>query len=70
MNPLNDYLLAHTRRQFFRAAGLSAGSIALAAMNRDAFGAPTKPGGARVHPALTGLPHFAPKAKQIGRAHV
>ena len=70
MNPLNDYLLAHTRRQFFRAAGLSAGSIALAAMNRDVLGAPTKSGGARVHPALTGLPHFAPKAKRVIYLHM
>ena len=56
MNPLNEFLLAHTRRQFFHAAGLSAGSIALAAMSRNAFGAPTKSKGDRVHPALTGLP--------------
>ncbi|MFA6546855.1 MAG: DUF1501 domain-containing protein, partial [Limisphaerales bacterium] len=70
MNPLHDYLLHQTRRQFFRAAGLSAGSLALAAMSRDAFGAPTKAKGARVHPALAGLPHFAPKAKRLIYLHM
>ena len=70
MNPLHDYLLHQTRRQFFRAAGLSAGSLALAAMSRDAFGAPTKTGGPRVHPMLTGLPHHAPKAKRLIYLHM
>ena len=54
MNPLHDYLLHQTRRQFFRAAGLSAGSLALAAMSRDAAAA--KSSGPRVHPAVDGPP--------------
>ena len=70
MNPLNELLLAHTRRQFFRAAGLSAGSIALASLSREALGAPTKPTGTRVHPALAGLPHHAPKAKRLIYLHM
>ena len=70
MNPLNEFLLAHTRRQFFRAAGLSAGSIALASLSRDALCAPTKSLGARVHPALAGLPHHAPKAKRLIYLHM
>ena len=70
MNPQNEFLLHQNRRQFFRAAGLSAGSIALAAMSRDAFGVPTKSGGPRVHGALTGLPHFAPKAKRLIYLHL
>ena len=70
MNPLNEFLLHQNRRQFFRAAGLSAGSLALAAMTRDAFGAPTKSKGPRVHAGLTGLPHFAPKAKRLIYLHL
>jgi hypothetical protein len=52
------------RRRFLGQSSLGVGSIALAAMSsRARVGATQGPG--QVHPALEGLPHFAPKAKFI-----
>ncbi|MBM3876267.1 MAG: DUF1501 domain-containing protein [Verrucomicrobia bacterium] len=70
MSPLNDYLAHHTRRQFFRSAGLSAGAIALATMESPLAAATKKNGIARVHPALAGLPHIAPKARRLIYLHM
>src|SRR5271170_3333355 len=68
MEPLHSYLERQTRRSFFKSTGLAAGRIALASlmfpdMFRSAQAAATK--AARVHPALPGLPHFAPKARNL-----
>ncbi len=63
MHPLNEYLVNLTRRQFFTAAGLSCGSLAMAMMAR----AEEKP---REHPALPGLPHHKPTAKAIIYLHM
>ncbi|MSU48276.1 MAG: DUF1501 domain-containing protein [Opitutus sp.] len=72
MNPFHDYLNHLTRRQFFSGAGLAMGGVALnwlaprlgaAGLSRDALNA-------RVHPALAGFPHFAPKAKRIIYLHM
>jgi hypothetical protein len=67
MNPLLDFHLQQTRRQFFGQTGLRAGSIALASMmGRDMANAAV----AQVHPPLPGLPHFAPKAKRLIYLHM
>lgn len=67
MSPLQAFLRQQTRRAFFANSGLAAGKIALATMMFPemlrAAAEPTKPG--RVHPALPGLPHFAPKARRL-----
>jgi uncharacterized protein (DUF1501 family) len=71
MNPFTTPFADQTRRQFFSSAGLSAGTIALAAMGvaprtRAADAKPV----ARVHPPLPGLPHHAPKAKRLIYLHM
>ena len=69
MNPLFEYQLQQSRRQFFASAGLSLGGLALGMCQG---GAQTRPPGANapgspitVHPALPGLPHFPGKAKRV-----
>jgi hypothetical protein len=62
---MHSHLL--TRRHFFKSTGLAVGRIALAGMMfpelvRGARAASTV---APAHPALPGLPHFAPKAKRL-----
>jgi hypothetical protein len=67
MNPLQEHLHLLSRRHFFKTTGLAVGRIALAGLMFPELlraGATTK-GGARAHPALPGLPHFAPKAKRL-----
>jgi hypothetical protein len=72
MNPLIDFALQQTRRQFFGDAGLRFGGLALAwlageaGLNR-AYAAPS---GGMVHPPLPGMPHFAPKAKSLIYLHM
>src|SRR5579871_3905186 len=70
MDPIHQYLAHLNRRQFFARTGMAAGGIAMAAM-----GLPFNAGAAsgkveRVHPALPGLPHFAPKAKRVIYLHM
>ncbi len=69
MNPALEYHNHITRRNFFEGAGLKVGGLALAGLmgpNKAAFAKDTK----QVHPALPGLPHFAPKAKRIIYLHM
>jgi hypothetical protein len=71
-NPLRDYLVGQTRRQFFASAGVSAGSIALSGLlGQSAKAAPgeSKNYGSEVHPSIPGLPHFPAKAKRIIYLH-
>lgn len=76
MQPFHDFALQQTRRQFFQAAGLSAGALALNLLGARAFGGShsAAPGavnyGSAVHPALPGLPHFAPTAKRMIYLHM
>ena len=72
MDPLFNYQLAQTRRQFFGHAGLRLGGIALAMMapHARAAGTPTTPTDSRVFPPLPGLPHFPPKAKSLIYLHM
>ena len=69
MDPLLDYHLAQTRRQFFGQVGLRAGSIALASMLGRDF-ASAAPAEGMIHPPMPGLPHFAPKAKRLIYLHM
>jgi hypothetical protein len=75
MNPLFEYHLQQTRRQFFGSTGLRMGGIALASMGLSnaatahaAEASPTPP--SQVHPALPGMPHFKPRAKAIIYLHM
>jgi len=71
MNPLHEFQLSLTRRQFFGQSGLRMGGVALAAMLAQAGGARRlQAGEERMQPALPGLPHFAPKAKSIIYLHM
>jgi hypothetical protein len=70
MQPLFEHQLLQTRRQFFGSTGLRLGGVALASMmGGRAPGAATN-GSGKVHPALPGLPHFAPKAKSLIYLHM
>jgi hypothetical protein len=66
MSVLQEFNRIQSRRAFLVNAGLSAGRIALAGLLAppllSAAGAATS---ARAHPALPGLPHFAPKARRF-----
>src|SRR5437773_5823907 len=55
MNPSQEYGQALTRRHFFGKSALGLGTAALASM---------LPGRAMGAPAMSGVPHFAPKAKR------
>ena len=70
MNPAFEYHQQQSRRQFFQGAGLKVGGIALAQLlGHRALAA--KPAVVDdVHPALPGLPHFAPKAKNLIYLHM
>ena len=65
MNPLEGLRCHQTRRAFFADTGLALGRIALAAMAAPPLLRAAPARGARAHPALPGLPHFAPKARRI-----
>ena len=72
MNPLFEYHLQQSRRQFFGSVGLSLGGLALSmceggGQDRDSSRARL---GTPVHPALPGLPHFPPKAKALIYLHM
>ncbi len=72
MNPLFEFHLQQTRRQFFGNSGLRLGGLALAWLGAQTSGsrllASAAP--ARVHPPLPGLPHFAPRAKSLIYLHM
>jgi hypothetical protein len=67
MNPV-DLQNALARRQFFQGAGVRLGGLALAGLLGTRVNASAND--AKVHPALPGLPHFAPKAKSIIYLHM
>lgn len=61
MNPIHEYGQAITRRHFFGRTGMGLGTAALASL------LPERGNGAEAltaHGGLSGLPHFAPKAKR------
>ncbi len=65
MNPLEHALTAHSRRQFFRRAGLTLGSAALAGLLRESLFAQ-----ATAQPLVGRAPHFASKAKHVIYLHM
>jgi hypothetical protein len=76
-SPIRQFQIQQTRRQFFGSNGLRLGSVALASMlgarassQLIAHPMADPPSGGTVHPALSGLPHFAPKAKSIIYLHM
>ena len=69
MHPLFEWNKHQSRRQFFQTSGLCAGGLGLASLlgSESAWGANS---GSRMNPPLTGLPHFAPKAKAVIYLHM
>ena len=64
MNATHNHGLS--RRHFFKTTGLAAGRVALAGlMFPEMLRAASQPTPVKAHPALAGLPHFAPKAKRL-----
>jgi hypothetical protein len=75
IDPIFEHQLFQTRRQFFGRTGLRMGGVALAAMSGAALtdsrsNTLARDDSTKVHPALHGLPHFAPKAKAIIYLHM
>ena len=70
MDPALEYHHLQSRRQFFQGAGLKVGSIALAQLLAQRGLAASPPAGRDIHPSLPGLPHFAPKAKNLIYLHM
>ena len=70
MDPALEYHHLQSRRRFFQGAGLKVGGIALAQLlaQRSLAAKPTPD--PDIHPALPGLPHFAPKAKNLIYLHM
>ncbi len=70
MDPDLEYHLCQSRRQFFQGAGLKVGGIALAQLLANKAPGQEAPARTDIHPALPGLPHFAPKAKNLIYLHM
>jgi hypothetical protein len=70
MNPLFEYNLLQTRRQFFGNMGIRLGGAALATLGAGGMLKGLAAAQDRVHPPLPGLPHFAPRAKNIIYLHM
>ena len=70
MDPALEYHLRQSRRQFFQGAGLKVGGIALAQLLSQKALAQDLPTQTDIHPALPGLPNFAPKAKNLIYLHM
>lgn len=72
MNPLLDFQIQQTRRQFFGHTGLRLGGIGLALLGASAAGNRALAAAApdRVHPPLPGFPNFAPRAKSLIYLHM
>ena len=67
MDALFQNAWMQNRRQFFGESGIRLGGLAMACMAaQEAVGASH----ASVHPAVPGLPHFAPKAKRLIYLHM
>ncbi len=70
MNPLHDFQVQQTRRQFFGDVGLRAGNIALASLLGGELMSKAAGASGEVHPPMPGLPHFAAKAKRLIYLHM
>src|SRR6476469_408186 len=69
MNPLHEYDLQQTRRQFFGSTGLRLGGLALGMLAGNSAASAQQPA-MRMHQPLPGLPHFPPKAKALIYLHM
>ena len=66
MNPFEEHQYILSRRHFFKSTGLAVGKIALAGlMFPEMLRAAAQKNLPHSHPAMPGLPHFAPKAKRL-----
>ena len=70
MNPLFEYQLQQTRRQFFGDLGLRCGSLALATLAGGMTRSAPAAAATAVHPPLPGLPHFEPRARALIYLHM
>jgi hypothetical protein len=70
MDPALEYHQLQSRRRFFQGAGLKVGGIALAQLMGQRHLAANPAVAGDIHPALPGLPHFAPKAKNLIYLHM
>ena len=71
MNPLFEYHVNQTRRQFFGSVGLSLGGLGLGLCEgRGQTVANASGSSTAVHPALPGIPHFRPRAKSLIYLHM
>ncbi|MDA0659337.1 MAG: DUF1501 domain-containing protein [Planctomycetota bacterium] len=74
MNPLREYLLNQSRRNFFGDVGLRLGGLAMATLAGQGVAAPramaSSETAAKVHPALPGFPHATPKATALIYLHM
>jgi len=72
MDPIFNYHLSQTRRQFFGSVGVRVGGVALAMLAEQGLrgDASTASAAEAVHPSLPGLPHFPAKAKSIIYLHM
>jgi hypothetical protein len=71
MDPITEYHLHQTRRQFFGDAGLRLGGLALAMLAGQSLAGRANAASAdRAFPPLPGLPHFQPKAKSLIYLHM
>lgn len=69
MNPLEQYLLAQSRRQFLRGSGIGLGAFALSSLLAESSWARKAPAAA-ANPLAVRPPHFAPKAKHVIYLHM
>ena len=68
MDPLFEYHVQQTRRQFFGDLGLRMGTVAMGGLLASASAQAAGP--SRVHPPLPGMPHFNPTAQAIIYLHL
>ncbi|MEI7702401.1 MAG: DUF1501 domain-containing protein [Planctomycetia bacterium] len=69
MNPIDQWSLDQTRRQFFGNNGLRMGGMSLAMLAAEDSAQATGTA-ERVQPPLAGFPHFAPKARAVIYLHM
>ena len=65
MEPLNSFWKQQTRRSFFQNTGLAAGRIALGSLLFPKCIESLTQAAPRAYPPLSGLPHYAPKARRL-----
>src|SRR6185503_181676 len=69
MHPLEDQIVAQSRRQFLRGSGIGLGAFALSSLLADRSMAKQRPISAS-SPLAVRPPHFAPRAKHVIYLHM